>query len=139
MINLLRSLVEEHGQSVPSSSNIEYTASDGSTFTSDDISKSSPNYFGITFLKRFLGQKFKNIISDPQGPTSLSPLATEKVELLKSALSENFSFFIFQKVRQAIYQSARDIRNRDKTHYVHCKLFMRKLVYVLPSILQIDA
>lgn len=115
MINLLRCLVEQHGTSlVNSSSDNEYTAADGSKFTTQDISKSSPNHFAISFLKHLLGDDFKNTIIDPQGPTTLSPLPTEKVEILKTALSETFSIFVFQKVRRAVNQAARDLRNREK-------------------------
>ena len=115
MINLLRCLVEQHGtSSVNSSSDNEYTAADGSKFTTQDISKCNPNHFAISFLKRLLGENFKNVIIDPHGPTTLPPLPAEKVEILKTALSENFTIFIFQKVRRAVNQAARDLRNREK-------------------------
>lgn len=115
IVSLLTALVEDHNPVSDAPTEVEYTDHRNETFSTKDIPHNSPNLFAIAFMKRILSENdFKNCIIDPMGPSDCCPLPAEKVALLKSALSSKFRYFVFNKVRRAVNQAARDIRSREK-------------------------
>lgn len=111
IIGLLKVMVE--GTSVDEVQ-CDYRDFNNEIFSIVDIPHSSPNVFAINFMKKLLGPDFMNTIIDPQGASELRAASSEVVKKLKDALSTHFSFYIYNNVRKAVNQAARDMRNRAK-------------------------
>lgn len=107
VIHLLRTLAGVHS-SVAINDETRYIDCNGDEFVASEIPRSSPNVFAIQFLKRILGVDFKNIIVEPHAPSNQVPLDSEHLQLLKDALSKNFSYYEYSKVRHSVNQAARD-------------------------------